>query len=289
MRRAFQRCAPRVVCIILFAALLYGPSLALAGPILGSAQDFAVLGHETVTNTGTTNIWGNVGVYDGTSITGFPPGIVHPPGTIYEGGGVAQQAQIDAAAAYAVLAGWAFTSDLTGKVLGVGTEANLGPGTYKFSSSAGLTGTLTLDAQNDPNARFVFQIGSSLTTDSSSTVNVINGRADTGVFWLVGSFATLGTSTTFAGNILAHTEAITLTTSATILCGRAFSLNAAVTMDGNTISNDCISYGGGRSDFGSAGFSGTASAVPEPGSITLLSTGLLSLILFGWRSRKPVA
>ena len=165
-------------------------------------------------------------------------------------------------------------------------------GVYRFNNSAQLTGTLTLDAQGNPNALFVFQIGSTLTTASGSSVKVINGGANNGVYWQVGSSATLGTSTVFAGNILALTS-ITMTTSAEILCGRALARNGAVTMDTNVISGNCASggdFGSGRTDFGSAGFSGAAAqVVPEPGTLGLLSLGLLGGALYGWQSRKRVS
>ena len=155
----------------------------------------------------------------------------------------------------------------------------LAPGVYCFSTSAQLTGTLTLDAQNNPNAVFVFQIGSTLTTASSSSVNVINGGSLSGVYWQVGSEATLGTDTMFAGNILALAS-VTLDPRADILCGRAFALTGAVTLKDNFISNNnsLEDFGSGRSDFGSYGFSGGSGdatpGVPEPGTLTLLSVGL---------------
>jgi type VI secretion system secreted protein VgrG len=292
MTNTFQRCAARMVLIIPFAAFLYSSSVALAGPILGSAQSFAVLGASTVTNTGSSVINGDLGLWPGTSITGFGPGIVN--GTIHNTDAVAQQAQLDALTAYDELKALPFLTDLSGDILGNGvggTVPTLGPGVYYYSSSAQLTGTLTLDAQGNPNALFVFQIGTALTTASASAVDVIDGGAGTGVFWLLGvtggsgtGSATLGTTTAFAGNILAL-DSITLNTGATILCGRAIALNAAVTLDDNTITDTCPNGG----DFGSSGFAGAGTgSIPEPGTVPLLGVGLLALILYGRQSRKRV-
>src|SRR6202022_32198 len=125
---------------------------------------------------------------------------------------VAMQAQNDLTTAYNNIAATPCTVDLTGQNLG---GLTLTPGVYCFSSSAQLTGTLTLNALGNPNALFIFKIGSTLTTASSSSVQVINPGSDCNVFWQVGSSATLGTGTSFVGNILALSS-ITLTTGATV-------------------------------------------------------------------------
>jgi len=198
-------------------------------PDLGSAMSFVALASSTLTNTGPGVFVGDVGVSPGTSVTGFPPGTVRN-GTIYMGGPVAAQAQIDANSAYNDLAGQTCNVDLTGQDLGGMT---LTPDVYCFDTSAQLTGDLVLNAQGDPLAVWVFQMGSTLTTASASSVAVINGGQAVNAFWQVGSSATVGTATRFNGNILAYAS-ITLDTGASLI-GRALALNGAVTLDTNGI------------------------------------------------------
>jgi hypothetical protein len=236
-----QVCAPlrtrvKLAASAALAVLLCGavPAHAQTAPTLGTAQSFAVLGGSTVTNTGSSVISGDLGVSPGTAVVGFPPGLVNG-GTIHAADAVALQAQNDVTTAYNSLAAQTCTADLTGQDLG---GRVLTAGVYCFSSSAQLTGTLILDAQGNPNAVFIIKTGSTLTTASNALVIVINAGEPCNVFWQIGSSATLGTGTTFVGNILALTS-ITLTTSARSV-GRMLARNGAVTLDSNTITRaDC--------------------------------------------------
>lgn len=196
-------------------------------PDLRSAASFVALASSTLTNTGSGIFVGNVGTFPGTEVTGFPPGTVRN-GSIYMGGPIPELAQVDAQLAYDDLDGQVCNVQLTGQDLG---GMVLTPGVYCFNTSAQLTGDLVLDGLDNPEAVWVFQTGSTLTTASASTVETINGGRAVNVFWQVGSSATLGTGTQFEGNILADAS-ITLDTGARLV-GRALALNGAVVIDTN--------------------------------------------------------
>jgi type VI secretion system secreted protein VgrG len=166
----------------------------------------------------------------------------------------------------------AVTETLTGTDLG---GLTLTPGVYEFANSAQLTGTLTLDGEGNNNALWVFLIGSTLTTASDSSVIVTDTGSNDGIFWDVGSSATLGTTTAFEGNILASAS-ITLNTGANIGCGSALAQTGAVTLDTNTISTGC--NGGGTITNGVVTSTlPYAVATPEPGTWLLLGSGLAGL------------
>jgi hypothetical protein len=200
---------------------------------LGSAESFGVLAYSTVTNTGSSIINGSVGVSPGSAITGFPPGVV-VNGALHANDGVASQAYADFATAYNAYVGLVSppANDLTGSDLGGMT---LTPGIYHFDTEAASGGILTLDAQNDPNARFVIKIGTTLITSSSSSVVLINQADARKVFFQVGSSATLGSGSSFIGNILAYASITAV--GGTNVTGRLFALTGAVTMDSNGVSS----------------------------------------------------
>ena len=199
----------------------------------GTTTTYAVLAATAVTSTGLTVINGDLGIYPGLALTGAP--VI--TGATHLGDPVAAQAQADALIEYNYLDGLPCGTDLTGQDLGGQT---LGPGVYCFDTSAQLTGILTLDAGGVCDPLFVFQIGSTLTTATVSSIVVINNpcsvncKGGSNVFFQVGSSATIGTGTQFVGNIVAHTSA-TLNTGAS-LAGSVFALNGAVTLDSNNIS-----------------------------------------------------
>jgi LPXTG-motif cell wall-anchored protein len=221
----------KVTLIVLAGFLVIGfAGLVMAATTvnLGTADDFAILAGSTITNTGPSVINGDVGLTPGNSVTGFPPGTIS--GIQYIGNATAIQAQNDLVTAYNDAAGKPCTQNLSGQDLG---GLTLTPGVYCFDTSAQLTGTLTLNAQNDSSSVFIFRIGSTLTTAGASKVIFTNDTQACNVFWQVGSSATLGTNTSFEGNILALTS-ITLNTGANVE-GRVLARNGAVTLDTNTI------------------------------------------------------
>src|SRR6185436_8262898 len=197
--------------------------------VLGTAATFAVLAGSTVTSSGATTVNGDLGVSPGTAVTGFPPGLVN--GTTHAGDAAAAQAQLDLTTAY---------NDAAGRTVGaVSVAGNLGgltltPGLYKSTSSLEISsGDLTLDAQGDANAVFIFQMASTLTTTSGRQFILSGGAKAANIIWQVGSSATLGTTSVFKGTIMAD-QSITLATGAT-LDGRALARIAAVTLDANIV------------------------------------------------------
>jgi hypothetical protein len=231
-------------------------AMAQAPVNLGSASNFAVLAGSaiTVAASGTTTITGDIGSYPTPAITGTEnlalTGINHGNDAFSEA------AQNDLFGAYGDAAGRAYDFtyvdgyDLVGSFLGAGV--------YNSPASLALSGTLTLNGGGDPNAVWIFQAGSTLITASGSIVSLINGAQASHVFWQVGSSATLGTGTDFAGNILALTS-ITLNTGASVE-GRVLAHNGAVTLDYNGIA--------------------LPAGVPEPGTLQLLGSGLAALLAF---------
>ncbi len=212
--------------------LLCSASPALAQAYLGgNLRPFAVLAGSTVTCTNVSTINGDLGVSPGAAVIGFPVPCTDV-GTIHAGDATAAAAQVDLTTAFTTLTTLPCGLDLTGTDLG---GLTLNPGTYCFSTSAQLTGTLTLNAQGNPNAVWVFKTGSTLTTASGSAVVFLPGAGGNpcSVQWRIGTSATLGTTTSFLGNILAQAS-ITLNTGAS-LAGRALARTGAVTMDGNNV------------------------------------------------------
>ena len=221
-----------VLSASLVLLLQAGNSEAANPVLLGTTQSFAVLAGTGITNTGPTTITGDIGSSPTHSETGFGS-ITIVNGTNHNdpdpNDAVTQQAKVDLVTAYNDAAGRTPDAVAPGDIGGL----TFTPGVYRSGSSIGLTGTVTLDAQGDPNAVFVFQAGSTLITASGSRVKLVNGAQACNVFWQVGSSATLGTTTALAGNILALTS-ITINNGVT-LNGRALARNGAVTMINDTI------------------------------------------------------
>jgi hypothetical protein len=197
---------------------------------LGSTSTLAVIAGSGITSTGATVITGDIGLSPGSSIGGFPPGILN--GTQHINDDLATQAKLDLTAAYNDLAGRTSTDivTLSGNIGGL----TLTPGLYKSTSSLAISsGDLTFDAQGNANAVFIIQIASTLTTTSGRQVVLSGGALASNIFWQVGTSATFGTTSVFKGTVMAM-QSITFNTGAT-LDGRGFARTDAVTMAGNTI------------------------------------------------------
>jgi hypothetical protein len=246
----FQRGIVGVICAAALALTV--PVVVQAAPVdLGTVKPFVVLGGTTVTNTGPSVLNGDLGVSPGTALTGFGfPAVVN--GATHATTEVAAKAQADLTVAYDVAAGQAVApaDDLSGADLG---NRKLAPGAYRYTSDALLTGALTLDAEGDPNAQFVFLIGSALKTESASSVVLVNGASACNVYWQVGSSADLGTTTAFQGSLMALTS-ISLKAGATVI-GRMLARNGQVSLDDNVLTRPLC-----------AGDSTTASGTTTPGT-----------------------
>jgi hypothetical protein len=245
--------------ILLASGLAFGavPAVASASAVnLGTASPFVVLGASAATNTGPSVLDGDLGVYAGTSLTGFgSPAVVN--GATHDDDAVAGNAQSDATTAYNVAAAQPIPVDLTGTDLG---NLTLLPGAYKFSTSAQLTGQLTLDAAGNSDAQFVFEIGSTLTTASGSSITLIDGASPCNIYWQVGSSAALGSTTAFMGNVLAH-DSISLDNGASVQ-GRLLALGGAVTLTDNTVNGSMC----GTSSTPPAGSTPTGTTPPTTGT-----------------------
>ena len=196
------------------------------GPTLGTAATYGILAGSTVTCAGAPGtINADVGVWPGSTTTGFPPCTI--TGATHLADATANTAQNDLTTAYNALAGLACGTTITADLGGT----TLAPGVYCSTSSVGVTGTVTLNGQGNANALFVIQAASTLTTGTNAAVALINGAQAKNVYWQVGSSATLGTGTTFRGNVVALTS-ITLVNGATML-GRALARNGAVSLGTN--------------------------------------------------------
>ena len=276
-----HKCMRLLVSVGLAALFSLRPSPALAqGYLGGNLRPFAVLAGSAVTCTGASTVTGDLGVSPGAAVTGFPvPCTV--VGTTHAADATSAAAQLDLTTAFTTLGpALPCTLDLTGTDLG---GLTLTPGVYCFSTSAQLTGPLTLNALGNPSSVWVFRIGSTLTTASGSSVGFINGGNQCAVQWRVGSSATLGTTTSFVGNILAQAS-ITLNTNAS-LTGRALARTGAVTLDGNNVAAFTACGTGG-------GATGAPPPFPAAGVPTLpqtfgvvLALGLTALGYFRLRRR----
>jgi hypothetical protein len=273
------------ILVLVFAVSLLAVSARADSFTKLAADNFAVLASSTVTNTGSTTISGsgNVGVSPGSAITDEAGISLGTGGAFYTTAtSLAATGQTDATAVYGTLQGLSGTS-LTGKDLG---GLTLTPGVYTFASSAFLTGTLTLNFGGASNEAIVIDTGSTLITSSGSSVVLKGADSTDSVYWAVGSNATLGTDTSFMGNIIsdgAKTDA--LNTGATILCGSDIALNGEVSLEGNTIDTGC--NGATATIVGGLGpGTPTPTPTPEPGMFALFSSGLLALVFLTFRKSR---
>lgn len=198
---------------------------------LGAASSFSVLGSSSVTTTGNTIIGGEVGVSPGTSVVGFPPGIIKAnSGGYHSADTSAANAQLAAQSAYTDAKGRTPTAQYPAAD-DIGARS-FGPGTYQFPTSIGITGTVTLDGGGNPQSVFIFQAGSTLIAEPYSKVILTNGAQATNVFWQVGSSATLKTGSTFAGTVVAQAS-VTVESNVSVE-GRTIALAGAVTLESDT-------------------------------------------------------
>lgn len=197
---------------------------------LGAASSLAILAGSAISNTGATTVTGDMGLSPGSSVGGFPPGVL--VGTLHINDAIATQAKLDLTAAYNDAAGRTATDivTLSGNLGGL----TLTPGLYKSTSSLAVSsGDLTFDAMGNSNAVFIIQIASTLTTTSGRKVILSGGALASNIFWQVGSSATFGTTSVFKGTVMAM-QSITFNTGAK-LDGRALARTGAVVMAGNAI------------------------------------------------------
>ena len=261
--RTFKRTGRAGVALAVGCAFAAVPAAAQAAAInLATASPFVVLGGSTVTNTGPSVLNGDLGVSPGTALPGFDTAVLN--GAVHANDGVAAQAQLDVTTAYDVAAGEPVppANDLTDEDLG---NRILLAGNYSFSTAAQLTGPLTLDAQGDPNARWVFNVGSQLTTASASSVLLINGASPCNVYWRVGTSAVLGSTTQFKGNLMALAS-ISLNNAATVQ-GRLLARNGQVSLINNVIDGSmCGTSSSAPTPTPSPGDSTTPGGTATPGS-----------------------
>jgi Ice-binding-like len=245
------------VALAVGLACFVAPLAAQAAPVdLGTTKSFVVLAGSTVTNTGPSVLNGDLGVSPGSALVGFGlPAVVN--GATHATDAVAAKAQLDLTTAYDAAAGQAVSpaNDLSGTDLG---NRVLTAGAYRYTSSAQLTGPLTLDAEGDPNAQFVFEIATTLTTASASSVVLLNGANPCNVYWQVGSSATLGTTTAFQGNVMALAS-ISVNNGATVI-GRLLARNGAVTLINNVLDATRCNTGSTPSRSAAPGDSSAAAA-----------------------------